>query len=103
MKKSVITLLVVFLTCLLVLSITACTSGSKITMAEFNEIEHGMSYKEVVEIIGSSGEMLSEVGKKGSDLYTVVYMWEGSGKIGANANIMFQGDEVTTKAQFGLK
>lgn len=74
-----------------------------ISLAEFNEIKTGMSYEEVCEIIGSEGELLSESGESGSDYHTVMYMWDGEGSIGANANAMFQGGKLISKAQIGLK
>jgi outer membrane protein assembly factor BamE (lipoprotein component of BamABCDE complex) len=33
----------------------------RITMEEFKNIESGMTYQQVVEIIGSEGELMSEV------------------------------------------
>lgn len=75
-----------------------------ITKAEFDKIKNGMTYDEVVKIIGGKGEMNSETGAEGDDLYTVMYTWKGE-SLGANANAMFQGNPATvqSKAQFGLK
>lgn len=82
----------------------SATNKPTISMAEFNAIETGMTYAEVVEIIGSEGEVLSEVDVGiGEEYKTTIYMWEGEGSMGANANITFQGGVVTAKAQFGLK
>lgn len=80
------------------------TNGPEITKAEFAKIKNGMTYDEVVKIIGSKGEMNSETGAEGDDLYTVMYTWKGN-SLGSNANAMFQGNPATlqTKAQFGLK
>ncbi len=74
-----------------------------ITLEEFNQIKNGMTYEDVVEIIGGEGTLLSESGSKNSEYYTVMYSWEGTGSIGANANCMFQGGFLISKAQFGLK
>ncbi|MED4586688.1 DUF3862 domain-containing protein [Brevibacillus choshinensis] len=71
--------------------------------AEFDEIQNGMTYEEVVAIVGGPGEMLSESGNKGDQFYTEMYMWKGEGGIGANANAMFQSGKMTNKSQFGLK
>lgn len=71
--------------------------------AEFDQIKSGMSYEEVVEIVGSEGEVQSEVGAEGEQFHTIMYMWEGEGMIGANANVMFQEGKLETKAQFGLE
>ena len=74
-----------------------------ITMEEFESIKTGMSYEEVCEIIGSEGELLSEVDTGiGEEYHTVMYAWKGDA-VGANANVTFQGGKVTAKAQFGLK
>ena len=74
-----------------------------ITKAEFDQIQNGMTYEQVVQIIGSEGEVMSESGQKGDQYYTVMYTWEGESGFGANANAMFQGGKMVNKAQFGLK
>lgn len=75
-----------------------------ISKDEFDSISTGMTYGEVVEIIGSEGEVLSEVDLDlGDEFKTIMYFWEGEGSFGANANITFQGGKVTAKAQIGLK
>ena len=74
-----------------------------ISKSEFEKIKNGMTYKQVVEIIGGPGEVLSEAGEQGTEFYTVMYTYEGEGSIGANANFMFQGGKLQAKAQFGLE
>lgn len=89
-----------------VLIITMPSSGNKptISKAEFDRITTGMTYEEVVEIIGSKGEVLSDTDLGfGSEYRTAIYMWEGEGQTGANANITFQGGKVISKAQMWLK
>ncbi|TPG74385.1 DUF3862 domain-containing protein [Brevibacillus laterosporus] len=76
---------------------------STISKAEFDEIKNGMSYEEVAKIIGSEGELLSEVGSKGEQFHTVVYMYTGEGDLGANANFTFQNNKLEMKAQMGLR
>ncbi|MBO8164712.1 MAG: hypothetical protein H0Z34_13505 [Brevibacillus sp.] len=71
--------------------------------AEFDAIQNGMTYEEVVQIVGGEGELLSETGTPGDPSHTVMYMWEGEGDIGANANAMFQGGKMISKSQIGLK
>lgn len=61
-----------------------------------------MSYAEVKKIIGSDGEVMSEVGTKGDSLYIVVYDWKGKDGI-SNATFEFQGDKLQSKAQAGLE
>lgn len=72
-----------------------------ITMAEFNQIQTGMTYDEVVAIVGSPGEVVSTSTVGG---YTVTMVsWYGDSYSGANANVTFSNGEVTAKAQVGLK
>jgi len=72
-------------------------------MAEFSQLKSGMSYQEATAIIGGPGEVMSESGSPGESLHTIMYMYNGEGDMGANANLMFQGDKLQNKAQFGLK
>lgn len=81
----------------------APVNSPSMTMAEFNAIQNGMSYEQVVQIVGGPGEKMSESGSPGEEYYTVMYMWEGEGSLGANANSMFQGGALINKAQFGLE
>ena len=71
------------------------------TKAKYEQIRTGMSYQEVVQIIGEKGEEMSRFEIEGIPA-TVMYMWKGQNLM-ANMNAMFQGDKLTTKAQFGLK
>lgn len=84
---------------------TPSATGNKPTMtkAEFEQLTTGISYEDATGIIGGPGEVVSESGTKGDKLHTVMYTFKGEGDIGANANVMFQGDKLNTKAQFGLK
>lgn len=82
----------------------AVYNAPTISLAEFNQISTGMSYDEVVAIIGSSGTLLSESDLGlGPEYVTAMWTWEGEGSLGANANVMFQGNEVSSKAQYGLE
>ncbi|WP_243644065.1 hypothetical protein [Paenibacillus pinisoli] len=74
-----------------------------ITKEQYAKIESGMTYEEIIEIVGSEGEVMAESGKKGDDLYVFVVMYEGSGDLGASASFSFLGDELQSKAQFGLE
>lgn len=75
----------------------------KISKAEFDSISNGMTYEEVVAIIGGEGSVLSEVGEKGSPYYSIMYQYEGEKGFGSNANFTFQDNKLQAKAQFGLK
>lgn len=72
-----------------------------ITMEEYNKIEPGMTYEEVKEIVGSGGEVTSQAESGGINITMVT--WYGNGVAGSNANVTFTNNEVTAKAQVGLR
>ncbi|OYD07593.1 DUF3862 domain-containing protein [Paludifilum halophilum] len=74
---------------------------SGVTLDNFQKIENGMTYDEVVEILGKEGELISEAGE--GQYKTEMYQWEGDSGFGANMNVTFQNDEVQSKAQAGLE
>lgn len=78
--------------------------AGKMTKDKFDQIQNGMTYEEVVAIVGGEGNLLSEVGAEGEEFYTVMYEWEGA-SFASNANVTFQGSPavVEMKAQFGLE
>lgn len=79
-------------------------SEASISLAEFNKIETGMTYKEVCDIVGGEGTLGSSVDVGiGKEYKTEIYQWTGDGVVGANANVTFQGGKVISKAQIGLK
>ena len=78
------------------------SSDVTVTLDEFNQIQNGMTYDEVVAIVGGEGNLISESGDKGTDFYTVMYDYTGEGDLGANASFMFQGNKLQNKSQFGL-
>lgn len=71
---------------------------AKITLEQFNNIKEGMSYEEVVGIIGE-GEILSET--KIFDITSIMYQWIN--KDGSNMNAIFQENGLMSKSQFNLK
>jgi len=80
----------------------ASDSETGVTLANFNKLQNGMSYAEVVAILGRDGTVLSESDIAG--FHTVMYSWEADkGILGANMNAMFQNGELVQKAQFGLQ
>ncbi|QIW21221.1 DUF3862 domain-containing protein [Bacillus thuringiensis] len=74
-----------------------------INKAKFDQIQNGMSYEEVKNIIGSDGEVISEGGQAGDQFHTIMYSWKGEKGLGANANFMFLEGKLQNKSQFGLK
>jgi len=77
------------------------SKSAKITLAEYNQIDMGMTYDRVKSIVGSAGEELTRTQIAGYTTFIVV--WEGVGGNGANANVTFQNGEAIAKAQIGLK
>ena len=68
------------------------------TMDKYNQVQEGMTYDEVKEIMGSDGELMSSTGDSSSG--TQVYIWYSEG--GGTATVSFSGGVVTMKAQSGL-
>lgn len=71
---------------------------SGLSKANYLRISEGMTYREVVAILGEPGEEMSRADIAG--ISTVMYGWKRWN--GANMNAMFQNDALVTKAQFGL-
>lgn len=70
-------------------------------MTSYNRIKIGMSYDEVVSILGEQGTEMSSNDIGGYK--NVMYMWKVSGFSVGNMNAMFQNGSLIQKAQFGLK
>lgn len=71
-----------------------------ITLEEYNKIQVGMTYSQVVKIIGAEGTFSSET-QVGSYNYKY-YTWNGVG-FGASASIAFYNNKVYSKTQINLK
>jgi hypothetical protein len=70
-----------------------------VTQAQYDRIRDGMSYEQVLDVIGTDGQELSRSNMAGYS--TVVYSWTNPN--GSNMNAMFQNDRLINKAQFGLR
>ena len=79
------------------------TGSGLITLSIFNQLQSGMTYAEVRDMIGADGVLTSSVDIGDYQYKTETYTWDGAGDFGANAIIMFQGGWLTSKAQYGLK
>jgi Domain of Unknown Function with PDB structure (DUF3862) len=71
-----------------------------VTAANYEYIRDGMTYSQVVEILGERGQEISSSSIGG--VQTVMYQWTTRGGFG-NMNAMFQNGKLITKAQFGLQ
>lgn len=74
-----------------------------ISMEEYNKLEIGMTYKETVGIIGGEGKLISKQKDSVNNTFSYMYTFEGEGKVGANATILFVDNKIFSKAEFGLK
>jgi hypothetical protein len=78
---------------------TAQRRHTLITKADYGAIQAGMTYPQVIWMIGTAGEELSRSDVVGYT--TVMYSWKNSN--GSNMNAMFQNGRLVTKAQFQLR
>jgi len=70
-----------------------------LTLDKFNQVKNGMTYKEVVDIMGSEG---TQTLSSGDGKYKVEsYKWEGDNY--QFITITFMGEKVNSKFQNGLK
>jgi hypothetical protein len=72
---------------------------AEVTMAEFNQIQDGMTYRQVTQIIGHPGKELSSTNITG--VSTKMYSW-GGGAFGSMTAI-FQNGRLVTKSQSMLR
>ena len=82
---------------------SAAEGDATITKEEYERLEQGMSYQEVVQIIGGEGTVISQTGSQGEDFYTTMYQWPGEGDKMSSANILFQADKLLSKSEYGLQ
>lgn len=71
----------------------------EITADQFSEVQNGMSYEEVCNVLGGAGTEDSYSEIMGSE--TVSYTWSGS-SLGSNATIIFIDGKVSSMTQVGL-
>lgn len=81
-------------------------STERITYAKYQQIQTGMSYQQVCNILGSSGRELARNKLEGvegytEDITTIAYGWQNPD--GSNMNAIFQNGKLVSKAQAGLK
>ncbi|MGN0077119.1 MAG: DUF3862 domain-containing protein [Parafannyhessea sp.] len=75
------------------------SSSVQITMDQYNQVQTGMTYDQVKQVMGGDGELTSDT--KVADHTSQIYMWSGK-SVGANATITFMDGKVESKAQYGL-
>lgn len=83
-------------------SAPAAKEEGKLTEEKFKKIKDGMTYEEVVKIVGAEGNIMSETGSAGEPHHTVMYEFETDGVM-SSSTMMFQGGKLINKAQFGVE
>lgn len=76
-------------------------ASGKMSLEMYNQIQTGMSFDEVVAIVGAQPASQSTMDLLGTT--TVMCTWWGEGDVGANALIQFQNGAVSSKSQSGLQ
>ena len=78
------------------------------TLAKFNRTQHGMTYEEVVQIVGAQGTLQGSNRIEGipglmDSIVSESYIWRGRGNSNAAMSIIFQNNRVFQKVQIGLR
>lgn len=74
---------------------------STITVEQYERVEDGMTYNEVIELFQNEGELLSEAGQRGTDNYCLQQRWDLED--GGSVVIFFEDSDmiVTAKIRHG--
>ena len=72
-----------------------------VSAAQFAQLHVGMTYAEVIAVIGCEGDVM--VDQSAGQPSTMTYGWQGHGIPGANINAMFQDGRLVMKRQFGIR
>ena len=75
----------------------------EVNYENFEKIENGMTYQQVVELFGCEGKIMSETDiGLGEEYKTTLYYWYDDTGV-SNCNVTIQGGKVVAKAQIGLR
>lgn len=74
---------------------------NRVSGSDYDRIQEGMSYSEVVSIFGGEGKKQSETGFPGETGHRVEYAWDGE-KPGSAVFCTFEDDKLTDKRSEGL-
>jgi|GEM_PF-2378298 hypothetical protein len=75
-------------------------SAAPVTAAQYEQVAEGMSYEQVVAIMGGEGQLVSDTGIAGVSMQ--FYTWDGK-TFGSNCTICFYNGAVESKSQLGLE
>lgn len=79
---------------------SSTTNSTLITKEKYDQIQTGMSYDQVVQLIGSNGQNISESEINGTHYST--YSWTAEDGV-SSANISFRDNVVISKSQMDLE
>lgn len=79
---------------------TEAPAAAGVTMEQYEQVKEGMTYHEVVAILGKPSRDLSPSEVMG--VKTVIYEWDGA-TFGSNMTGIFKDGKLMSKEQFGLK
>lgn len=71
------------------------------TLAEFYEMRSGMSYREVRDVVGCEGEVISQMALMGSNHITV--QWDSQNTRFGSMTASFRDNSMVSRTQFNLK
>jgi hypothetical protein len=105
MKRFILAILVIGLVGTVLGGCGVVSISNVVSLADYNQIQTGMSYTQVESIIGSPGTETAHTHMDGvsgvmPSIDDVIYSWQNAD--GSNMLAMFQNDRLTTKAQAGL-
>lgn len=78
------------------------TEGGKVTVEEYKQVKFGMTSKEVFNILGTKGTVVSKSGQDEELHTTVIYKFETVGDTSIS-EMTFEDDKLSYKAQIGLE
>lgn len=87
------------------LALFGCGISRNITIEKYNKISTGMSYQEVVSVMGEPGKEMASTSTPAvpgimPSISHSIYGWQNSD--GSNMSVQFQNGKSIGKAQFGL-
>lgn len=81
--------------------VPASASECRVTRTAYDALEHGMSYRRAVTILGCPGRTVTRM--KIGETRRTTYAWRGTGGYGANLTLSFRKGHLTSKSQLGLR
>ncbi|CAF1254002.1 unnamed protein product [Didymodactylos carnosus] len=75
---------------------------NKITLQQYSTIQIGWTQQKVTQLLGGTGNIVSQAGKTGSPFYTAIVQYTGAQSPNAIASFTFTGGALSAKIQLGL-